>query len=232
MDTTKQVTNNIPATPAAAATPRPSIKRTLNQTGNNTSFRSRRPGAAPSTGGKEGENKGGGRGPRRDGPRPERAKPEFDSKIINIRRVTRVSSGGRRFTFSVAIVAGNRKGQVGVGIGKGGDTASAIDKAMRDAKKHMITVTTTKNFSIPHFVEAKVSSASLFMMPVKGKGLVAGSAVRNVLELAGLKDINAKLLSGSKNKLNMARATIKALSMLKPVKFAKKEIKVENKEVK
>src|SRR5690606_4051415 len=86
------------------------------------------------------------RRPRRGGPRREaRVRPEFDHKTVSIRRVTRVTSGGRRFSFSVTLVAGNRKGMVGVGQGKAGDTPLAIDKALRNAKKHMITVHTTKD---------------------------------------------------------------------------------------
>lgn len=159
------------------------------------------------------------RGPKRDGSRPpreqkERIKPEFDTKIINIRRVTRVVSGGRRFTFSVAVVSGDRKGRVGVGLGKSGDTSMAIDKATRDAKKNMIRVPLSANMTIPHAIQAKYSSAVVMMMPAKGRGVVAGSSARNVVELAGVKDICVKLLSGSKNKLNIAKATIKALSLL------------------
>ncbi|MEK9184868.1 MAG: 30S ribosomal protein S5 [Patescibacteria group bacterium] len=156
------------------------------------------------------------RGPRkgRGGDRPERIKPEFDHKIINIRRVTRVASGGRRFSFSVAVVAGNRKGSVGVGIGKAGDTSLAIDKATRNAKKHMLKANLTSGMSIAHPVYAKYCSAEITMMPAKGRGLIAGSSVRNVLEYAGIKDVNAKILSGSKNKLNNARAAIEALKQL------------------
>ncbi|MSR71414.1 MAG: 30S ribosomal protein S5 [Candidatus Taylorbacteria bacterium] len=150
----------------------------------------------------------------RGGDRPDRPKPEFDHKIINIRRVTRVASGGRRFSFSVAVVAGNRKGSVGVGIGKAGDTSLAIDKATRDAKKHMLKVNLTPSMSIAHPIFAKYCSAEVTMMPAKGRGLIAGSSVRNVLEFAGIKDVNAKLLSGSKNKLNNARAAIEALKGL------------------
>jgi small subunit ribosomal protein S5 len=134
--------------------------------------------------------------------------------MLNIRRVARVVSGGRRFAFSVAIVAGNRKGLVGVGLGKGGDTALAIDKATRHAKKNMIKVNATKDMSIPHEVSSKYSSARITLRPVKDRGLVAGSAVRTVLELAGLTNVAAKIVSPSKNKLNIARATIDALQNL------------------
>lgn len=154
------------------------------------------------------------RGPGRRGGRTpyERARPEFDHKVINVRRVTRVVAGGRRFSFSVALVAGDRKGSVGVGIGKSGDTASAIEKAMRSAKKNMIKVKLNKRFSIPHDVKAKFSSARVLIIPAPGRGMIAGSSVRIVLHLAGIKDVTAKILSGSKNQLNIARATVKALS--------------------
>jgi small subunit ribosomal protein S5 len=126
-------------------------------------------------------------------------------------------AGGRRFSFSVVLVAGDKKGRVGVGIGKAGDTALAIDKAMNDAKKRMITVPRTDIFSIRHEVEAKYGSSSIILKPARGKGLVAGSSVRTVLELAGVKDVSAKILSRSKNKLNNARVTVVALKRLRTV---------------
>lgn len=165
-------------------------------------------------GARGGRNTGGPRG-RNGRRRPrERAKSEFDQKIVNIRRVTRVVAGGRRFSFSVALVAGDKKGRVGIGIGKAGDTALAIDKAVKDAKKNMITVKRTKNNSIPHDVEAKYSSSVVAIRPSRGRGLVAGGAVRTVLEYAGITDVTSKILTRSKNHLNNARAAIKALSDL------------------
>jgi small subunit ribosomal protein S5 len=167
----------------------------------------------------------GGRRPRRGhgerrGRRPrrghgERARAEFDQKIISIRRVARVMAGGRRFNFSVAMVLGNKNGKVGVGIGKAGDTQLAVDKAMRDAKKNMIVVPLTKDGCLPHDVRAKLASSDVMIMPAPGRGLVAGSSVRNVLELAGVKDVTAKIFSRSKNKLNNARAAVKALKLLR-----------------
>lgn len=151
------------------------------------------------------------RGGRRGG---ERQRPEFEQKIISIRRVTRVVRGGRRFSFSVSLVAGDKKGSVGVGVGKAGDTALAIEKALRDAKKKMITVKLTKEGSIAHEVQAKYASSEVDLMPAPGKGVIAGSSVRTVLELAGIKEVGAKLLSRSKNKMNNARAAIKALEAL------------------
>jgi len=135
--------------------------------------------------------------------------------MITIRRVSRVVAGGRRFSFSVAIIIGNKKGRVGVGLGKAGDTTLAIDKATRDAKKHMITLNLTKDSSIPHEVSAKYNASRVVLMPARGRGLVAGSSVRPVLELAGISNIVAKVHSGSKNGLNNARAAIEALKTLK-----------------
>jgi len=153
---------------------------------------------------------------RRPAPRREaRVKSEFDQKIISIRRVTRVVTGGRRFSFSVGVVVGDRKGRVGVGQGKAGDTPVAIDKAVRDAKKHMIKIALTKHNSIPHEVESKYSSSRVLIMKAPGKGILAGSSVRTVLEFAGVKEVSAKIFSRSKNKINNAKAAIDALSKIK-----------------
>lgn len=159
---------------------------------------------------------------RKSNKRRQRVRSEFDQKILDIRRVTRVSAGGRRFSFAVSLVAGDRKGRVGVGTGKAGDTALAIEKAFRNSKKNLITIKTTADNSIPHEVKAKYNSARVMMMPARGRGIIAGSAVRDIVDLAGLKDINAKIISGSKNKLNIARATLRALSTLKNPKPEKR----------
>lgn len=135
--------------------------------------------------------------------------------MINIRRVARVIAGGRRFSFSVALIIGNKKGKVGVGLGKAGDTTLAIDKAVRNAKKNLITVALTKDSSIAHDVSAKYCASRVMLMPARGRGLVAGSSVRPVLELAGITNTVAKIHSGSKNGLNNARAAIEALKELK-----------------
>jgi len=177
-----------------------------------------RRGSRPSGPGGSRGGPGGARGGRRSGPdNRERVKPEFDSKIIDIRRVTRVTSGGRRMNFSVAVVAGDRKGRVGVGLGKGLDTASSVEKATREAKKNLIKIPLSAAMTIPHAVEAKYASALIKMFPAKGRGVVAGSSARAVIELAGIKDVCAKFLSGSKNRLNNARATIEALKKLSKV---------------
>ena len=154
------------------------------------------------------------RGPRREA----KPKPEFDQKIVSIRRVTRVTSGGRKFSFAVAVIAGDRKGRVGFGTGKGLDTAMAVDKAYKKAKANMIKLPLTKTGTIPHQVSAKYSSAQVELRPAPGKGVVAGSSVRDVIEIAGIKDIIGKLRSGTKNRMNNAKVVIKALSTLSTYK--------------
>ncbi|MDO8729352.1 MAG: 30S ribosomal protein S5 [bacterium] len=174
------------------------------------------------SGGDHSVGRGGKRAGRRPSRRDTRTKPEFEQKIVSLRRVTRVMAGGRRFSFSVCLVAGNRKGSVGVGQGKASDTPLAIEKAFRDAKKNMITVNTTKEMSIPHEVEAKFNASRVKIMPARGKGVLAGSSVRTVLELAGLREIGAKLFSRSKNSANNAYVAIKALKQLETTKIRNK----------
>jgi small subunit ribosomal protein S5 len=151
---------------------------------------------------------------KRHSKRPEKPRSEYDNKIISIRRVVRVVKGGRRFSFSVAMISGNKKGSVGVGIGKASDTALAIEKATRSAKKAMIKVKMDKNMRIAYDVSAKYNASVVTIRPAPERGMVAGSSLRNVLELAGVKDVTAKVMSRSKNKLNNARAAIKALEQL------------------
>ena len=160
------------------------------------------------------DNIGGKKNTNRKGSSFPRAKPEFDQKILNIRRVTRVVAGGRRFSFSVALVAGDKKGSVGLGLGKASDTALAINKALRNAKKNMIRLKLTKTMSIPHDLSAKFSSSYVMLRPNKGRGLVAGSVVRDIVKLSGIKDVTGKILSNSKNKLNNAKAVMEAFSSI------------------
>lgn len=167
------------------------------------------------TQGRDSQGRDGRRRPRRD--RMPRQRSEFDNKILGIRRVTRVVAGGRRFSFSVTIVIGNGKGKVGVGLGKASDTALAIEKATNDAKRNLITVPITEADSIPHEVQSKYGSSVILLIPTPGKGLKAGSAVRTVLEMAGVKHVSGKILTRSKNPLNNARATVVALKSLKAV---------------
>jgi len=175
------------------------------------------------------ERKGGGRRPGSFN----RAKPEFDQKIIDIRRVTRVVAGGRRFSFSVALVAGDKKGSVGLGLGKAAYTALAINKALRNAKKNMIKLNLTKTMSIPHDLSAKYNSSCVVLMPNKGRGLVAGSVMRDIVKLSGMKDITGKIVSNSKNKLNNAKAVMSALSQVasKYTKVIPETVIIANKEM-
>lgn len=144
-----------------------------------------------------------------------KSKSEYNEKVLDLRRVTRVVAGGKRFRFRATMAIGNGKGQIGVGVAKGSDVAQAVDKAKTDAKKKIITIP-LNNKTIPHEVEAKYSAAKVIIKPARsGHGLKAGGAVRVVLLLVGVRDATAKCLGGTKNKLTNALATIEALKKLK-----------------
>ncbi|MEY2986172.1 MAG: ribosomal protein [Candidatus Parcubacteria bacterium] len=137
-------------------------------------------------------------------------KREYDHKVLDIARVARVMAGGRRFSFRASVVIGDRNGKVGVGVGKGADTAIAIDKAINAAKKKLVQIDVNTG-TVPVDATAKFGSAQVILKPAKeGKGIVAGGATRTVVDLVGLKNITAKMLGGN-NKINNARATVKAL---------------------
>ncbi len=150
-----------------------------------------------------------------------REKPEFDQKILSIRRVTRVVSGGRRFSFSVAMLVGDKKGSIGLGLGKSSDTTLAINKAVASARKHMFKIATTKDMSLSHEVEGKFKASRVMIMPNKGKGLVVGGALRDLMMLGGLKNVTGKIFSRSKTHINNAKAAVIALKTLKPAKLPK-----------
>lgn len=157
---------------------------------------------------------------RRDNRRPmePKKKPEFNEKTIDMRRVTRVVAGGKRMSFRATVVLGDERGKVGIGLGKGLDVSQAVEKARVNAKKKMIFINLSGR-TIPHEVYAKYSAAAVILKPAKiGHGLKAGGSVRNVLLLAGVKDITAKTIGTTKNKLTNAMATIEALKQLKPAK--------------
>lgn len=143
-------------------------------------------------------------------------KEEFKEKVLDLRRVTRVVAGGKRFRFRATVVIGDEKGQVGVGIAKGADVAASVSKAKVNAKKRVIRVNLKDNRTVPHEVDAKYSAARVVLRPAPaGHGLKAGGSVRSVLALAGVKDITAKCLGRTHNKLTNAMATLEALKMLK-----------------
>jgi small subunit ribosomal protein S5 len=155
--------------------------------------------------------------------RGKREKPEFDQKLLDLARVARVVKGGRRFRFRATLVIGNRKGKVGVGVGKGADVSDAIKKAFDDAKKKMITVSMYKN-TIAHEINYKIGSAKIILKPATpGRGVIAGGAIRTVVDLAGIKDIVSKSL-GTSNKLNVARAAIGALTELADARSRKSRV--------
>jgi len=152
--------------------------------------------------------------------RPENKNDEFDQKLIDIARVTRVMAGGKRMSFRACIVIGDRKGRVGMGLRKGADVAVAINKAVRAAKKKLIKVNII-NDTIPAKAWEKFGAARVLLKPAPaGTGVIAGGAVRSVLELAGIKNVVSKMI-GSKSKVNNVKATIKALEKLKDIKQLK-----------
>jgi len=145
----------------------------------------------------------------------EKPKDEFDSKLLDLARVTRVAAGGRRFRFRAVVVVGNRMGKVGVGVAKGIDVAQAIEKSTRMARKNLVEVPIIKD-TIPHEVFAKFGPARVLLKPKRrGMGMVAGGTVRILCALAGIKNISSKILGRTGNKLNNAMATIEAFKKLK-----------------
>lgn len=143
-------------------------------------------------------------------------KEEFKDKVLDLRRVTRVVAGGKRFKFRSTVVVGDEKGRVGVGVAKGADVAQAVDKGKGAARKNVFKVNLKNGRTIPHEVYAKYSAARVLIKPAAlGHGLRAGSAVRAVLALAGVKDATAKCLGRTPNKLTNAMAAVEALKKLK-----------------
>jgi small subunit ribosomal protein S5 len=139
----------------------------------------------------------------------------MDSKLLDLSRVSHTRAGGRRLRFRAIIVSGNKAGKVGIGVASGLDVAQAVEKATIQSKKNMLTVPTV-NGTISHETIAKVGPAQIMLKPQrKGRGLMAGGVVRLICQLAGVKDISSKMLGTTKNKLNNARATIKAFENLK-----------------
>jgi small subunit ribosomal protein S5 len=156
-----------------------------------------------------------------------REKSEFEQKLLDLARVARVVKGGRRFSFRATMVIGNRRGKVGIGVAKGADVSEAINKAVAEAKKNLIEVK-RKDTSISFEVREKLGAAKVLIKPAKeGRGIVAGGAMRAVIDLAGIKNITAKSL-GTSNKINVAKATIKALSRLEGKKINSAKAKNPN----
>lgn len=139
-------------------------------------------------------------------------KSEFKDKTLEVRRVTRVMAGGKRFSFRATVVVGDQKGRVGIGIAKGLDFGSSVEKAKRQAEKNVSTIKLADGRTVPSETEAKYGAARVRIKPAKlGHGLIAGGSCRTVLELAGVRDVSAKILGRTKNKIANAFATLEAL---------------------
>lgn len=168
------------------------------------------------------KNTGSDRGQRRE-------KKEYDQQIIDIARVTRVMAGGKRMRFRACVVIGNRQGKIGTALAKGADVTLAVNKAVAKAKNNMITIPIV-NETIPHRVDIKYGAAKILIKPApKGTGIIAGGAVRVILDLAGVANAVAKIL-GTNNKINNVKATFEALRRLKkaePKAGAEKKQKIE-----
>ncbi len=148
---------------------------------------------------------------------------EWKERVVQIRRVTKVVKGGKKLSFRAVVVVGNEKGQVGVGVGKASDVIGAVKKGVADGKKHLVEVPLNKAYSIPHPTTGRAGGARVFMRPAApGTGVIAGGAVRIVLELAGVRNILAKQL-GSDNQLNNARAAAVAIDSLRTLSSVAEE---------
>lgn len=162
----------------------------------------------------EGKKRGGRRNRKDQNEQSPREVKEFDQKILDLARVTRVMAGGKRMSFRACVALGNKKGKIGIGLAKGADVTIAINKAVAQAQKNMLVVTTIKN-TIPHQINIKNGSAHIFLKPASlGSGIKAGGVVRVMLELAGISDVSAKII-GNGNKINNAKTLLKALSNFK-----------------
>ena len=160
----------------------------------------------------------------------EREPKEFEERVVQINRVTKVVKGGRRFRFSALVVVGDKKGRVGFGTGKANEVPDAIKKAIEDAKKNLVRVPIV-NKTIPHSIVGNFGAGSVFLRPAtEGTGVIAGGAIRAVLELAGVEDILTKCL-GSRTPINMVRATFAALQSLKTVEDVAKMRNLSREEV-
>jgi len=147
----------------------------------------------------------------------------WEERVVQVRRVTKVVKGGKKLSFRAILVVGNEEGKIGVGVGKASDVIGAVKKGVTDAKKHLVYLPLTKNNSIPHPINGISGAAKVMIRPsASGSGVIAGGSVRTVLELAGVKNILAKQL-GSNNTLNNARAALNALSALRTFNQAAKD---------
>lgn len=171
---------------------------------------------------------GAGRGPRRSGGRhEEKPADEFEQRIVDIARVTRVMAGGKRMRFRACVAIGDKKGKVAIGLAKGADVTLAVAKAVNQAKKDMVTVPMV-NQTIPHSVDQWFGAAHVLLKPAAvGRGIIGGGIVRTILELTGVNNVTSKIL-GTNNKVNNAKCVIEALKSLRTPKKPQKETKIES----
>ncbi len=192
-------------------TPAPTSSEGTSETGASTAA------ATPSSGGRgrgRGDDRGGRRDDRRGGGKGgfEQVKKEFEEVLLEVGRVTKVTSGGRQLRFRAAVVIGDRKGRVGFGLGKAQEVSVAVEKAVNSAKRHLIKVP-LENGTVPHEVNVKFKSVKLMIHPAtKGTGIIAGGSARRILELAGCQDVLSKR-HGGRNVITTAYATMEALKM-------------------
>lgn len=157
-----------------------------------------------------------GRQSRGRGGRGQDERDEFSQATIDLARVTRVMAGGKRMRFRACIAIGDKAGRIGLGVAKGADVALAISKATNDAKKHLVKINITAEGSVPHQARIKWHSSQLLIKPAPvGTGIIAGSVLRQVFDLVGIRNVVGKVL-GASNKINNARALIRVLSEMKP----------------
>ncbi len=165
--------------------------------------------------------RGGGRGRGRG--RGNEVRDEFDQAVIDLARVTRVMAGGKRMRFRACVAVGDKKGRVGLGLAKGADVSLAIAKATNAAKKKLVTITLTNEGTIPHEVRVRAHSSQLLLKPAPvGTGIIAGAVLRQIFQLAGVRDIVGKAM-GTGNKVNNAKAALSALTSLQPPRDWKKK---------
>lgn len=159
--------------------------------------------------------------------KPKQEKPEFDQLIVDLARVTRVTKGGKQLSFRACVLIGDRKGRVGYGVEKGKDVQIAVEKAVNQAKKNIIRIPLI-NETVPHRTEAKFKAAHVMIKPApRGSGIIAGGAVRIVLEMAGVPNASSKMLGKTTNKITNIKATFAALTSFKPVRHRTPRASVE-----
>lgn len=155
----------------------------------------------------------------RKGGRGHEDKKEFDQLILDLARVTRVTQGGKHMSFRVCVILGDRHGRVGFGLAKGKDVQLGVEKAVRQAKKRLFVIPIV-NETIPHAVYCKFKAAEVMLKPApKGSGIIAGGAVRAVMELAGVPNVSSKILGKTKNKITIVKAVFGALEKFRKIKI-------------